>query len=82
MKARLQEALNDPKWISHKIGNKYTMDGKPDLWEIVYYPIFQNGKTQEFYNEPRALMQNVDKGGFWSKEAPLRYLVEEKNRQD
>ena len=44
-------------------------------WKIVYYPIFQDGKTQKYYDEPRALMQNIDKCGFWSKEVPLRYLV-------
>ena len=52
----------------------YTMDGKPDKWKLVYYPLYQDGKTQEYYDEPRALMQNMDKPGFWSKEVPLRYL--------
>lgn len=50
------------------------MDGKKDKWMLVYYPIFQDGKTQEYYNEPRALMQNINKPGFWYKEVPLRYL--------
>lgn len=71
----LEEALRNSIWINHNIGDRYTMDSLPDLWEIVYYPIFQDGKTQEFYNEPRALMQNINKKGFWSKEVPLRYLV-------
>lgn len=39
----------------------YTMDGKSDRWRIVYYPLYQDGKTQEYYDEPRALVQNIDK---------------------
>lgn len=54
----------------------YTMDGKPDRWVIVYYPLNECGKTGEVYDEPRALMQNIDKEGFWWKETPLRYLKE------
>ena len=52
----------------------YTMDGKPDRWKVVYYPLYQDGRTQEYYDEPRALVQNIDKPGFWHKEVPLRYL--------
>ena len=71
----LQEALNHPIWKNHKRNESiYFMDGKDDRWVIVYYPIFENGKTNEPYSEPRALMQNIDKEGFWSKEVPLRYL--------
>ena len=47
---------------------------KKNRWKIVYYPIFQDGKTQEYYSEPRALVQNINKDGFWNKEVPLRYL--------
>lgn len=53
----------------------YTMDDKPDKWVIVYYPIISNYKMTEIYAEPRALVQNIDKGGFWHKEVPLRYLT-------
>jgi len=71
----LKEALNNPLWKNNKLNESlYKMDGLKDNWKIVYYPIFQDGKTQEFYNEPRALVQNIDKDGFWSKEVPLRYL--------
>ena len=71
----LNKALLHPLWLSHKINESiYFMDGKPDKWKIVYYPLFQDGKTQEYYDEPRALVQNIDKKGFWSKEVPLRYL--------
>lgn len=54
----------------------YTMDGKPDKWKIVYFPIGSNYRETEIYAEPRALVQNIDKPGFWHKEVPLRYLDE------
>lgn len=74
-KMKLEKALEHPIWKSHKRNESvYFMDGKPDKWILVYYPIFQDGRTQEFYDEPRALMQNIDMEGFWSKEVPLRYL--------
>jgi len=50
------------------------MDGKPDRWALVYYPINSNYDCSDIYSEPRALMQNIDKEGFWNKEVPLRYL--------
>lgn len=71
----LNKALNHPTWVSHRRNESlYTMDNQKDKWVLVYYPIFQDGKTQQYYNEPRALMQNTNKPGFWSKEVPLRYL--------
>lgn len=36
---------------NHRIGDTYTMDGKPDLWKIVYYPIHTDNKTKEIYTE-------------------------------
>ena len=76
MTKELQEAINHPLWISHKRNtSKYTMDSKPTLWSIVYYPIFEDGKTGEVYPEPRALVEDQNKKGFWSKEVPLRYLT-------
>ena len=71
----LKAALSNPLWINHKIGNVYTMDGKPDLWKIVYYPIFENGKTGEVYKEPRALIEKSIIGGTDFREIPLRYLI-------
>lgn len=50
----LATALKNSLWVNHKIGDTYTMDEKPDLWKIAYYPIFEDGKTGESYNEPRA----------------------------
>jgi len=71
----LKQALEHPIWDSH-VRNKstYQMDFKKDNWEIVYYPIFECGKTGSIYDEPRALVRNLNKEGFWSKEVPLRYL--------
>jgi hypothetical protein len=83
---KLAEALNNPIWMTHKIGDCYTMDGEPG-WKIAYYPIFEDGKTGEAYAEPKAL---VEKQKEWSRkseggkteiqkgtdfrEVPLRYL--------
>ena len=64
MQENLKQALDHPIWKDHKIGNKYSMDGDPD-WELVYYPLFENGKTGEVYEEPRALIQ---KEGQWGKQ--------------
>lgn len=71
---QLQEALNHPLWVNHKDGDFYTMDGKPDLWKIAYYPIFEDGKTNEKYSEPRALIEKPMKDGTDFREVPLRYL--------
>ncbi len=70
----LQQSLSDPKWQSHKLGDTYTMDGKPDRWKIAYYPISDNGATGEQYEEPRALIEKPMKGGIDFREVPLRYL--------
>lgn len=69
------EALNNPKWQEHNIGDKYTMDGKPEHWKIAYYPIIECGKTGETYEEPRALIERPIKGGIDFREIPLRYLT-------
>ena len=70
----LKEALSNPLWVDHSIGDKYTMDGKPNLWKIAYYPIFADGKTGEEYVEPRALVEKPIVGGTDFREVPLRYL--------
>ena len=81
MENRLQKALSNEIWISHKIGNEYQMDGKPDKWKIAYYPIFENGKTGEVYDEARALVEKPILGkyderiGIDLREVPLRYLT-------
>ena len=73
----LQEALNHEIWLSHQIGDIYEMDGKPG-WKIAYYPLFEDGKTGQKYNEPRVLIEKpaVFKGikGTDFREVPLRYL--------
>lgn len=71
---RLQEALNDKIWLDHKLGDLYTMDGKPDVWKIAYYPIFEDGVTHHQYKEPRALIEKPIIGGTDFREMPLRYL--------
>lgn len=71
---KLQQALSNKLWQTHLIGNTYTMDGKPDLWKITYYPIFENGKTNEVYEEPRVLVEKSIEGGIDFREVPLRYL--------
>lgn len=75
--AVLAAALSHPLWIEHKIGDVYSMDGKSG-WKIAYYPIFQNGKTQEYYKEPRVLIERPAKfngeSGTDFREVPLRYL--------
>ena len=81
MENRLQKALSNEIWISHKIGNEYQMDGKKDKWKIAYYPIFENGKTNEVYDEPRCLVEKPilgksdEKIGTDFREVPLRYLT-------
>lgn len=78
---RLQKALSNEIWISHKIGNEYQMDGKKDKWKIAYYPIFEDGKTNEDYDEPRCLVEKPILGKYDEKigtdfrEVPLRYLT-------
>jgi Zn/Cd-binding protein ZinT len=70
----LCDALNDKLWKDHKIGDTYLMDGKGG-WKIAYYPIFEDGKTKEVYQEPRALVEQPIEGGIDFREVPLRYLV-------
>jgi len=69
----LQTSLSNPLWLSHKIGHKYTMDGA-GCWKIAYYPIFEDGKTKELYQEARALIETPLTNGTDFREVPLRYL--------
>lgn len=78
----LKLALDDKKWKNHKIGAAYTMDNKPALWKIAYYPILENPKTGEKYHrDPRALVEtpiknnNGDNIGTDFREIPLHYLT-------
>lgn len=81
MKNKLKKALLDSTWVNHAIGNVYSMDNKPDKWKIAYYPIFECGKTNEIYEEPRALVEKTifgklgEKIGTDFREVPLRYLT-------
>lgn len=73
-------ALADQIWKDHKLGSDYHMDGKMDNWKIVYYPIFEDGKNGEVYQEPRCLVEKPIFGGLGEqigidyREVPLRYL--------
>lgn len=77
MNPKLKQALEAPLWLSHKLGDRYTMDGKGN-WKMVYYPLLGCGKTQEEYDEPRALMETKKmyngKEGMDLREVPLRYI--------
>lgn len=75
---RLSDSLVAGIWQNHKIGDAYTMDGKPESWKIAYYPIFEDGKTGEQYEEPRALGEKPIVGGTDFREVPLRYLSKKK----
>ncbi len=77
-KLKLFYALNCEFWKSHKISDEYQMDGKSDIWKIVYYPLFENGKTGESYEEPRALVETPIPNGTDFREVPLRYLTKTK----
>ena len=77
MNTALSLALSDPLWVSHKIGDRYTMDGKGH-WTLTYYPLLGCGKTGEVYDEARALVECPKNFngvmGFDLREVPLRYL--------
>lgn len=75
---KVKDALNNPIWMQHSIGDKYTMDGKPDEWKIAYYPILECGKTGDKYDSPKALVEKESifngKVGIDYREIPLHYL--------
>lgn len=77
---KLQQALNNPLWKSHKIGNIYSMKNRDgsisDGWEIAYYPLFQVLKGGEWIevDEPRVLIEKPMKGGIDFREVPIRFL--------
>ena len=85
MENRLKDALSECIWVEHGIGDTYNMDNKPDKWKIAYYPIFECGKTNEVYDEPRALVEKPifgkldEKIGTDFREVPLRYLTKINN---
>ena len=64
---------------NHKIGDTYTMDGKPEHWKVAYFYIQEDGKTGEVYNEPRVLIERPMKGGTDFREVPERYLTKTTN---
>ena len=75
MSKELEIALQHPLWVTHSIGDTYWMDGNfKEPWKIAYYPIFEDGKTNQPYKEPRALIERPMIGGTDFREVPLRYL--------
>lgn len=83
MSQRLKEALEHPLWKQHELGKEYLMinrdQSKDPGWKIAYYPIFEDGKTGQEYDEPRALVEKpfLAPDGTQSndlREMPLRYL--------
>lgn len=78
MNNKLDKALNNSLWRIHNIGDLYLLINKgggiDKGWKIAYYPIFEDGKTNELYNEPRALIEKPITGGTDFRETPLRYL--------
>jgi len=78
--------IPDLIWVTHKLGDMYTMDEKPCLWRITYYPLYgtwdnkkdMDGNTIKEqwidFKEPRALIESPIVGGIDFREIPLRYL--------
>lgn len=82
MSKELQSALSHPIWVLHKIGDTYFMDGDfKEPWKIAYYPIFEDGKTNEPYKQPRALVERPaifnGEPGTDFREVPLKYLCKD-----
>jgi hypothetical protein len=71
------DALMNPIWVAHNIGDTYSMDGKPKAWKIAYYPLLECGKTGEKFEEPRAVVETPIAHGIDFREVPLRYLTKQ-----
>ncbi len=73
----LDEALDNPLWKSHRIGNIYSMrnrdGGISEGWKIAYYPLFESHKGEK-YNEPRVLIERPMQNGIDFREVPIRFL--------
>lgn len=86
----LEEALSDPIWKDHKVGDIYYLvhsNGKKEEgWKISYYPLsgtYQevNGKNEWVdFNEPRVLIERKTyfkahkEWGIDFREIPIRFL--------
>lgn len=75
MNPQLVIALKNPIWANHKVGDNYSVTGDKRAWKLTYYPIFEDGKTNEPYTEPRALMETPLNDGIDFREMPLRYVT-------
>lgn len=74
---RLYKALQDPLWKDHRPNDLYDLQrAGGGEWELIYYPLFENPKTGEVYNEPRGLWLKIVSSEYWDlREAPLRYAT-------
>lgn len=71
----LQSALDNPIFQQHKIGALYSIKGDSRLWKLTYYPIFQNGKNGDYYDEPRVLVETPILNGIEFREMPIHFLT-------
>lgn len=73
----LKEALNNSLWKQHKIGYLYSMKNRDSSismnWKIVYYPLFEDHKGEQF-GEPRVLIERPMERGIDFREVPIRFL--------
>ena len=64
---------------NHNLKSLYTMDGNSKPWKIAYYPLYEDGKTGEVYETPRALVEQPSEWdgvkGTDFREVPLVYLT-------
>lgn len=70
----LNEILQEPIWVNHTLDDLYNVQGDKRNWKIAYYPILEDGKTGEVYDEPRFLMECPIEGGIDFREMPARYI--------
>ena len=79
--SKLQQALNDPLWKFHEIGNIYSMrnmdGGISEGWKIAYYPIFQVLRGGEWIevDQARALIERPMGKGTDFREVPIIFLT-------
>lgn len=85
MDNKLAEALADPLWQQHQIGDTYSMDGVPG-WKIAYYPILECGQSGKQYDRPRVLVEKPRMFGAVMgtdfREVPMCFLTKENRLTD
>lgn len=71
--------MQEDQFQKRKLGDLFKVKGSGKQWKVAYYPINENGETNEDYPEPRALMETPIEGGIDFREMPLRYVEIVKN---